>query len=85
MLKRAKEYTRDMETAQMGFLPPRQGQEICLFSTASRPAMGPTQPAIQWVPGALSPGVKRQADQSPPCSAVAKNDEAIPPFPETSS
>jgi hypothetical protein len=26
---------------------------------ASRPALGPTQPSIQWVPGVLSPGVKR--------------------------
>jgi len=25
----------------------------------SRPAMGPTQPPVQWVPGVLSPGVKR--------------------------
>jgi hypothetical protein len=38
----------------------RQGQEIYLFSTASRPALGPTQPPKQWVPGALSLGVKRQ-------------------------
>jgi len=30
----------------------------CVFSTASRTALGPTQP-IQWVPGALSLGVKR--------------------------
>jgi hypothetical protein len=30
-----------------------------LFTTASRTTPGPTQPAIQWVPGALSLGVKR--------------------------
>jgi hypothetical protein len=30
-----------------------------LFSTTSRPVLGPTQPPIQCVPGALSPGVKR--------------------------
>jgi hypothetical protein len=32
---------------------------ILLFSTVSRPALGPTQPPIQWVPGVLSPGVRR--------------------------
>jgi hypothetical protein len=37
-----------------------QGQEIFLFSTVSRPALGPTQPPIQWVTGALSPGVEWQ-------------------------
>jgi len=25
----------------------------------SRPALRPTQPPVQWVPGVLSPGVKR--------------------------
>jgi hypothetical protein len=38
-------------------------------------ALGSTQPPIQWVPGALSPGVKRpgrEADQSPPTSAEVK-------------
>jgi hypothetical protein len=40
-----------------------------------RPVLGPTIPHIQWVPGALSPGVKRpgrEADHSPPASAVVK-------------
>jgi len=38
------------------------------FTTASRPALGPTQPPNQWVPWALSLGVKRpghEADHSP--------------------
>jgi hypothetical protein len=38
----------------------------------SRTDLGPTQPPIQWVPGALSLGVKRpggEADYSPPSSA----------------
>jgi hypothetical protein len=38
-------------------------------------ALGPTQPPIQWVPGALSLGVKRpgrEADHSPPSSAEVK-------------
>jgi hypothetical protein len=46
-----------------------------LFSKSSRPALGFTQPPIQWVPGALSPGVKRprrEADHSPPTSAEVK-------------
>jgi hypothetical protein len=46
-----------------------------LFSTSSTLALGPTQPSIQWVPGAHSPGVKRpgyEADHSPPSSAEVK-------------
>jgi hypothetical protein len=46
-----------------------------LFSTSSRGAMGSTQPPIQWVPGALSPEVKRsgrEAGHSPPTSAEVK-------------
>jgi hypothetical protein len=49
---------------------------IFLFTTASRMALGPTQPPIQWVPGALSLGVKWpgcEADHSPPSSAEVKN------------
>jgi hypothetical protein len=30
------------------------------YSTSSRPVLGLIQPPIQWVPGALSPGLKRQ-------------------------
>jgi hypothetical protein len=51
------------------------GVKNFLFSTSSRPALGPTQPPIQWVPGALSPGVKqlwREADHSPPASTKVK-------------
>jgi hypothetical protein len=42
--------------------------ENFFFATSSRPALGSTQPPIQWIPGTLSPGLKRQggdADHSP--------------------
>jgi hypothetical protein len=48
---------------------------IFLFTTTSRIALGPTQPPIQWVRGALSLGVKRserEADHSPQFSAEVK-------------
>jgi hypothetical protein len=66
----------------------RQKQEIVLFSTVSTPALGPTQPLIQRIPRALSPGVKqlgRDSDHSPPSSAEVKKGGAIPPLPRTSS
>jgi hypothetical protein len=50
----------------------RQGLRIFLFSTVSRPALGPTQPPIQCAPRDPSPGVRRpgvEADHSPPSSA----------------
>jgi hypothetical protein len=50
--------------------------EARIFSSrSSRPVLGPTQPPVQWVPGALSPGKKlpgREADHSPPTSADVK-------------
>jgi hypothetical protein len=46
-----------------------------LFTIASITAVGPTQPPIQWIPGALSLGVKRprrETDHSLPTSAEVK-------------
>jgi hypothetical protein len=54
----------------------RQGLGIFPFTTASRPALGPTQLPIQWVPGTLSLGVKlsgRETEHSPPYSDEVKN------------
>jgi hypothetical protein len=57
---------------QGSMFDPWQGLGIFLFTTMSRMALGPTQPPIQWVPGALSLGEKWlecEADHSPPSSA----------------
>jgi hypothetical protein len=51
------------------------GSPLIFSFTASRTALRPTQPPIQWVPGALSLGVRRpgrEADHSPPSSAEVK-------------
>jgi hypothetical protein len=43
-----------------------------LFSRSASPVLRSTQPPVQWVPGTLSPGVKRpgrEVDHSPPTSA----------------
>jgi hypothetical protein len=63
----------------IGVLGPdfRQGLGIFLFTTASRTALGSTQPPIQWVTGSLSLEVKRpgsEAEHSPPSSAEVKNE-----------
>jgi hypothetical protein len=48
------------------------------LASVSRPALGPTQPPVQWVPGVLSPGIKarpvRDADHSPPSSVEVENE-----------
>jgi len=46
------------------------------FFTVSRPALRPTQPLIQGVPGTLSPQVKKpghEANHFPPFSVMVKN------------
>jgi hypothetical protein len=65
----------------------RQEQEIFLFSTASRPALGPTQSLIQWVPGIFPMRIKlpgREADHSAPSSAEVKNGWSCTSTPHTS-
>jgi hypothetical protein len=63
-----------------------QGLGIFLFITVSRTALEPTQPPIQWMPGALSLGVKwpgGEADHSPSSSAGGQRMHgAIPPLPQ---
>jgi hypothetical protein len=64
-----------------GELESRQGLGIFLFTTASRPVLGPTQPPILRVPKALPLRVKRSgrdADYSPPSTAEVK--EYVEPY-----
>jgi hypothetical protein len=70
-------------TRRAAKVPLRKGPKD-LFSRASRPPLRTTQPPIQMVLRALSPGVKRQgreADHSPPSRADIKNGGTIPPLP----
>jgi hypothetical protein len=51
-----------------------------LLATASRPALGPTHPLLQWVPWVKRSG--RNVDHSPPSSAEVRMRGAIPPLPQ---
>jgi hypothetical protein len=62
--------------------------ESRIFSMSSIPALGSTQPPIQWAPGAVSPGLKRpgrEADHSPPTSARSRKYGSVPPLPQMPS
>jgi hypothetical protein len=77
------EYTDGLWARRPGF-DSQQGQEISLFSTESRPALGTTQP----VPEVLSLAVKwpeRESDRSPQPSVGVENGGVIPQLPHTSS
>jgi hypothetical protein len=65
---------------------PSKGKNTVIHSTASRSALGPTQPPTRWVTEALSPEVKwpgRENSHSPPSSDEIKNGGPIPPLPHT--
>jgi hypothetical protein len=73
------------ETFTEYFEGTRRELGIFLFTTASRTALRPNHPPIQWVPGAHSLGVKRpgREDHSPPSSAGGQRmSGAIPPLPK---
>jgi hypothetical protein len=42
----------------------KRGRDFFLSITASRPALGPIQPPVRWVPDAPSPGVKRPGHEA---------------------
>jgi len=66
-----------LDDRAIGF-DPRQGQRIFPLASLSRPALGPTKPPVQWVPGGPFSGGKarpgRDADHSPPSSAEVVNE-----------
>jgi hypothetical protein len=52
-------YSDGLRAGRLGF-DSRQRQDIFLFSAVLRPALGTTQPSVQWLPGGSSPpSVKR--------------------------
>jgi hypothetical protein len=74
----------------MGWTTERFGVRIPggsrIFSTSFIPALRATQPPVQCVPEALSPGLKQpghEAEHSPPTSAEVKKNwiyKATPPY-----
>jgi hypothetical protein len=67
-------YSAELRAGCRGF-ESRQGLGIFLFTTMLRSTLGPIKPPIQWLPGALSLGVKwpeYEADHSPPAIAEVK-------------
>jgi hypothetical protein len=71
-----------LEEREIGLRFPARARDFSLLHNVHT-GSGTTQPPIQWVPGALSPRVKRpgcKADESPPSSVEVNNDGALPPF-----
>jgi hypothetical protein len=68
-------YCNVLKNVQISILKLHANEYTCKISTLSRPILGPTEPPMQLVPWALSPGVKRQrreADHSPLTSVEVK-------------
>jgi hypothetical protein len=62
----------------------RERDFLLFTSTASTPTTGLTQRPLQWLPGTISPEVKRpgrESDHSPPSSAVIKDGGGIRQLP----
>jgi hypothetical protein len=60
-----------------------QAADISFFCRTSRLVLGPTQPPIEWVSRAVSPGAKWlvcEAERSPPSSDEVKNGGTQPPL-----
>jgi hypothetical protein len=62
------------------------GERIFPLASMTRPALGPTQPPVQWVPGVLSLGVKRGREETlttrshlVPKSRISRSDISSPP------
>jgi len=70
-----------------GSISGRDRGGIYLVAAASRPALGPTYPPIQWASVAISPGVSRQGCKDDHLHLVLRLRVrgAIPPFPQYSS
>jgi hypothetical protein len=66
-----------LDDRAIGVRSPAGAKDFSL-SSVSRPALGPSQPPVQWVLGVLSPLVKawlgHDADHSPPSSAEVENE-----------
>jgi hypothetical protein len=59
-----------------GSIPGRSSGKNFIVTTASRQDLGPTQPSVEWVLGAVSPSINRpgrEAGHLPPSSADVKN------------
>jgi hypothetical protein len=67
-----------LDDRAIGVRSPAGAKDFFPVASLSRPALRPTQPPVQWIPGVLSPGVKarpgRDADHSPPSSAEVVNE-----------
>jgi hypothetical protein len=64
------------------------GKDIFLFSKAWRSAVGPTKSSVQWIRGAVFPGVNRrglEAGRSWPSSSWLWMSGTVPPLPHLPS